>query len=91
MRAALFACLLAAFAPSCVGVRAPAPIDVRALLASRGPEEAHRDLTIRVLDDKRFEVFDLTADKDEKKNLVDRDKELSGQLQQQLTDWMDGL
>jgi arylsulfatase A-like enzyme len=58
----------------------------RALISADGTKKI-----IYVLDDKRFEVYDLTADEDEKRNLVDRDKELAGQLQQQLTDWMDGL
>ena len=31
------------------GVRAPAPLDVAKLLATRGPVEAHRDLEIRIL------------------------------------------
>ncbi len=35
------------------GVRAPAPIDVDALLARRGPVEARRDLEIRVIGDPR--------------------------------------
>ena len=33
------------------GVRTPAPVDVGALLAKRGPIEAHRDLVVRVLAD----------------------------------------
>lgn len=48
MRAFVFASLLAA---GCV--RAPSPIDVSALIAKRGPEEARRDLAIRVLDSPR--------------------------------------
>lgn len=36
------------FAAAC-GVRAPAPVDVASLVATRGPEEAHRDLQARVL------------------------------------------
>jgi hypothetical protein len=44
---ALLACSLAC------GVRAPAPIDVAALVAKRGPVEARRDLVIRVLEDPR--------------------------------------
>ncbi len=51
MRAFVFASLLGAFAPACV--RAPAPLDVKALVAKRGPEEARRDLVIRVLDNPR--------------------------------------
>ncbi|HEX4454408.1 MAG TPA: hypothetical protein VH143_26285 [Kofleriaceae bacterium] len=35
------------------GVRAPKPIDVAHLLATRGPIEAHRDLEIRILADPR--------------------------------------
>ena len=48
MRAFVLASLLAA---GCV--RAPAPLDVTALIAKRGPEEARRDLAIRVLNDPR--------------------------------------
>src|SRR5689334_8092796 len=36
-----------AFAPACV--RAPAPLDVKSLVAQRGSIEARRDLTARVL------------------------------------------
>lgn len=49
MRALVFASLLATAA--CV--RAPARLDVKTLVATRGPEEARRDLAIRVLDDPR--------------------------------------
>ncbi|MGE0872656.1 MAG: hypothetical protein AB7P03_29140 [Kofleriaceae bacterium] len=35
------------------GVRAPAAIDVEALIRTRGPVEARRDLEIRILDDER--------------------------------------
>ena len=38
---------------SCGGLRAPAPLDVDALLAARGPIEARRDLEIRVIGDPR--------------------------------------
>src|SRR5258706_11572887 len=48
--AAAIAIVLASFA---CGVRAPAPIDVAALVAERGPVEARRDLEIRVLADPR--------------------------------------
>src|SRR5258706_13671103 len=48
--AAAIAIVLASFA---CGVRAPAPIDVAALVAKRGPVEARRDLEIRVLADPR--------------------------------------
>lgn len=37
----------------CGGLRAPAPLDVEALLATRGPIEARRDLEIRVIGDPR--------------------------------------
>ncbi len=42
----------AVLAASC-GVRAPAPIDVAALVARRGPVEARRDLEIRILAEPR--------------------------------------
>jgi arylsulfatase A-like enzyme len=58
----------------------------RALVAADGSKKI-----IYVLDDKRFEVYDLAADPGEKKNLVDRVPELSRDLERQLTDWMDGL
>jgi len=48
VRAFVFASLLSA---GCV--RAPSPIDVTALIAKRGPDEARRDLAIRVLDSPR--------------------------------------
>ncbi len=48
MRAFVLASLLAA---GCV--RAPAPLDIQALIAKRGAEEARRDLAIRVIDDPR--------------------------------------
>ena len=41
-----------ALAASC-GVRAPAPLDVTALVAKRGPVEARRDLEIRILAEPR--------------------------------------
>ncbi len=50
MRALVLASL-AATAAGCV--RAPAPLDVHALIARRGPAEARRDLAARVLDDPR--------------------------------------
>jgi tetratricopeptide (TPR) repeat protein len=50
VRALVLASLLAT-SPACL--RAPAPLDVKALIAKRGPEEARRDLVIRVLDDPR--------------------------------------
>src|SRR5512140_2527786 len=40
-------------ATAACGVRAPAPIDVGALVARRGPVEAKRDLDIRILADAR--------------------------------------
>lgn len=50
MRALVIA-YLAATVAGCV--RAPAPLDVHALIARRGPAEARRDLAARVLDDPR--------------------------------------
>jgi hypothetical protein len=47
-----FLLALAVAAPGC-GVRAPAPLDVAALLAKRGPIEARRDLEIRILAEPR--------------------------------------
>jgi hypothetical protein len=44
--------VLALGGASC-GVRAPAPLDVAALVAKRGPVEARRDLEIRILADPR--------------------------------------
>lgn len=49
VRAVLVGCLLAA---GC-GVRAPAPVDVAALVSTRGAVEARRELTVRVLADPR--------------------------------------
>ncbi|MEP6863835.1 MAG: hypothetical protein ABJE66_24625 [Deltaproteobacteria bacterium] len=45
--------LVLALAGASCGVRAPAPVDVTALLAKRGPVEARRDLEIRILADPR--------------------------------------
>lgn len=44
---------LVVLACAACGVRAPAPIDVAALVAKRGAVEAHRDLEIRVVHDPR--------------------------------------
>lgn len=46
-------CVVLACLASCGGLRAPAPLDVDTLLATRGPLEARRDLQIRVIGDPR--------------------------------------
>ncbi|MEO8552075.1 MAG: hypothetical protein ABI678_18990, partial [Kofleriaceae bacterium] len=52
MRAPRVIVILVAMATGC-GVRAPAPIDVPALIARRGPVEARRDLEIQILAEPR--------------------------------------
>src|SRR4051812_50188991 len=52
VRAPRVVAILVAVATGC-GVRAPAPLDVPALIARRGPVEARRDLEIRILAEPR--------------------------------------
>lgn len=58
----------------------------RALISADGGSKI-----LYILDDRRYEVFDLAADPEERKNLWDREPDLAKGLQSQLVEWMDGL
>lgn len=56
----------------------------RAVITADGKHKA-----IHVSSERRWEVYDLSQDPDERTNLAGKDKELAARLEQQLTDWIE--